>query len=102
MTELPYQTFGSPNRVWIGADAHITEGTQVPGAEHAHSMDVANGDGVPLLALFMTPEGAEKLRNFLTAALALGDDDTPDTSDVLWAARDLAALALHEATEASS
>ena len=84
MTELPYQTFGSPNRVFIGADANITV-MRYGTADYPHTISVKDANQAPVLELCLTTEAAATLADLLTNLV--DPDPTP------WAARDLAHLA---------
>ena len=84
MTELPYQTFGPINRVFIGGDAKITTRVGLNGA-WVHHVDIMDHDGREVLYLCLTVEAAATLADLL-ANLA-------DPDPAPWAARDLAHLA---------
>ena len=90
MRELPYQTFPSINRVFIGADATIT--TRPDGAGgYPHWIVVKDSAQGPAVELLLTTDALVALRNHINTIL---DDPTEVAA---WATRDLAGLALHEA-----
>ena len=84
MTERPYQTFGSTNRVFVGADAKITTGRAANG-EFVHDVDISDFAGRHVLSLCLTAEAAATLADLLT--------NLADPDPAPWADLDLAHLA---------
>ena len=83
MSDLPYQTFGSTNRVFVGADAKIT--TRVSeGAAWVNKVDIEDSQGRHVLTLCLTVEAAATLADLL--AVPTDPNPTP------WADLDMARL----------
>ena len=83
MSDLPYQTFGSPNRVFIGADANITV-MRYANADYPHTISVKDANQAPVLELCLTAEAAATLADLL--AVSTDPNPTP------WADLDMARL----------
>ena len=64
MSDLPYQTFGSPNRVFIGADANITV-MRYGTADYPHTISVKDANQATVLELCLTAEAAATLADLL-------------------------------------
>jgi len=90
MPALPYQTFPSTNRVFIGADATITNQDNATDA-YPHWIVIRGRDQQAAIELLLTTDALVTLRNHLNAIL----DDPAEVES--WAARDLAGLALRKA-----
>ena len=84
MSDLPYQTFGNTNRVFIGADAKITTSRSSSDA-WVHQVDISDFRESEVLSLLLTVEAAATLADLLTNLV--------DPDPAPWAARDLAHLA---------
>ena len=83
MSDLPYQTFGSPNRVFIGADANITV-MRYGTADYPHTISVKDANQAPVLELCLTAEAAATLADLLTVPT--------DPNPTPWADLDMARL----------
>ena len=90
MPALEYQTFPSINRVFIGADATITNADDGTDA-YPHWIVIRGRDHQTAVELLLTTDALVVLRDRINAIL----DDPAEVA--AWAARDLAGLALHEA-----
>ena len=84
MTDLPYQTFGSTNRVFVGADAQITTSRAANG-EFVHHVDISDFAGRHVLSLCLTSKGVADLYGVLAALM-------PDPDPTPWADLDMARL----------
>ena len=84
MSDLPYQTFGSTNRVFVGADAKITTSRSSSDA-WVYQVDISDFRESEVLSLLLTVEAAATLADLLT--------NLADPDPAPWAARDLAHLA---------
>ena len=82
-TGLPYQTFGSTNRVFVGADAKITTSRSSSDA-WVHQVDISDFRESEVLSLLLTVEAAATLADLL-ANLA-------DPNPTPWADLDMARL----------
>jgi len=87
MTELQYQTFPCANRVYVGADAFITEGPAQHG-DYSRWVVIKDADQRPVVDLLLTDEARRDLGEFLLATPTPADPEPfvrePDMIPPAW------------------